>query len=343
MTNLEYDLLFEKYKQNECTSEDMRSLEKWSNDLYETHKFTDSIETDVTEKKLWSRIEKSLIQNTSSNFKTKNKVALFIGRFKWVSVGIAACLLAVMGYSLVNNFNNSNDFDLSIQKHGIESKNIANNIQKVILPDNSVVTLEMNASIITDENYGKTNRTVYLEGEAFFEVQSNPQKPFLVYSGGLVTEVLGTSFRIIPKPKSNTIEVSVQKGKVSVYASENKKTGSKLNGVILTTNQKVIFDTDQKTIRQGIVEAPIIIPPEFPKTEFVFEEETLENLIKTLELAYGVEILVSNSNLKQCAFTGDLNNLSLYKQLEFVCGSINAQYEIRGSTVFIVGQGCKIQ
>jgi hypothetical protein len=164
----------------------------------------------------------------------------------------------------------------------------------------------------------------------------------LVYSGGLVTEVLGTSFRIKPKPNSNTIEVSVQKGKVSVYASENKKTGSKLNGVILTTNQKVIFDTEQKTIRQGIVEAPIIIPLEFPKTEFVFEEETIENLIKTLENAYGVEILVSNSNLKLCVFTGDLNNLSLYRQLEFVCGTINAQYEIRGSTVFIVGQGCKI-
>lgn len=343
MTNQEYDLLFEKYKQNECTAEDLRFLEKWSSDLYENHKFADNIETDVTEKKLWTRIEKSLLQNTSSNYKTKNKVALFIGRFKRASVGIAACFLAVIGYFLVSNFNNSNDFDLGKQKHGIESKNIANNIQKVILPDNSVVSLEMNASIITDENYGKTNRTVYLEGEAFFEVQSNPQKPFLVYSGGLVTEVLGTSFRIKPKPKSNIIEVSVQKGKVSVYASENKKTGSKLNGVILTTNQKVIFDTDQKTIRQGIVEAPIIIPQEFPKTEFVFEEETLENLIKTLELAYGVEILVSNSNLKQCAFTGDLNNLSLYKQLEFVCGSINAQYEIRGSTVFIVGQGCKIK
>lgn len=342
MTNQEYDLLFEKYEQNECTSEEMRFLEKWSNDLYENHKFDDSLETEAREKKLWTRVEKSLFLNIDSNYKSKKSVVL-TNRLKWLSASIAACLLMMIGYALVGNINDSNETDLSKQKHGIESKNIANTIQKVILPDNSVVSLEMNSSIITDENYGKTNRTVYLEGEAYFEVRSNPQKPFLVYSGGLVTEVLGTSFRIKPKPKSNIIEVSVQRGKVSVYASENKKTGSKLNGVILTANQKVIFDTDQKTIRQGIVEAPQIIPSEFSKTEFVFEEETLGNLIKTLELAYGVEILVSNSNLKQCAFTGDLNGLSLYKQLEFVCGSINAQYEIRGSTVFIVGQGCKAQ
>ncbi len=336
MTSQQYDLLFEKYLRNECSQEEIILVENWVNEqVLENINSNESIELNIVEEKLWNKIEHSLYADTISNYKKTHILKFSRTKIFWTLGGLAACLVLVM---IIFRFNFPKE--ISSLKHGIESKNFAGKVQKVILPDNSVVLLEKNATLITDENYGKTNRTVYLEGEAFFEVTSNPQKPFLVFSNGLVTEVLGTKFRIKRKPNSNIIEVSVQKGKVSVYASENKRKGSKLNGVILTANQKVIFDIEQKTIQQGIVEKPIIIPQEFLKKDFVFDEVSLEVLIKTLENAYGVEIIVSNSSLKECVFTGDLNNLSLFKQLDLVCGSLNAQYETRGTSIFIAGEGC---
>lgn len=337
MTQKEFDILSQKYLNNECTSEETAFLEEWANlqakQGIKTQFYNDDSEIETLERNLWLRIKKDTSVKQISVWKN----------MKWLSVSLAASVLVVLGYMAFVSYFTKTPFVVqkaNLPKQGIESKNMAEKQQKVILPDNSIVLLEKNASIITDENYGKHNRTVYLTGEAFFEVTRNEKKPFLVFSGNLVTEVLGTSFRIKPKSNNKTIEVSVKTGKVSVYATEVKKT-EKLNGVILTPNQKLIFDTESKTIRQSIVDVPLIVTPNFVKSDFQFEEVTLEKIAKVFQIAYGVEVVVSNPILNQCEFTGDLNGLSMYKQLEFVCGSVNAQYELRGTTIFILGEGCK--
>jgi transmembrane sensor len=334
MTQNEFDILSDKFLKNECTDDEIVFLEKWVDDQIETNKyFFDHSNWDNRdwELKLWNRIRQS----------TEIKKISFRSKFNWIATGIAACLIMVIGWLYYNKNNtNTNSTNGQFVNRGIESKNIAVKQQKIILPDNSIVILEKNASIITDENYGKRNRTVYLTGEAFFEVKRNTKKPFLVYSGGLVTEVLGTSFSIKPKPNSKMIEVSVKTGKVSVYANETHKT-DKFNGVILTPNQKVTFNTELKTISQSIVDLPLIVSSEIVKSDFQFEETTLDRITKIFEQAYGVEIVVSNPVLNHCVFTGELNGLTMYKQLEFVCGSINAKYELRGTTIFIIGDGCK--
>lgn len=334
MTQQEFDILSKKFLNNECTPDETAFLEEWANLQSELGAKTQFGNNDSgienLERNLWIKIKKDISVEKMSVWKN----------VKWLSVGLAASVLMVLGYMAYFSKTSTGMLKTSLPKQGIESKNIAEKQQKVILPDNSIVILEKNASIITDENYGKQTRRVYLTGEAFFEVVRNEKKPFLVFSENLVTEVLGTSFRIKPKSNNRTIEVSVKTGKVSVYATEEKKTG-KLNGVILTPNQKVIFDTESKTITQSIVDVPLIVTPDFVKSDFQFEETTLEKIAKSFQIAYGVEIVVSNPVLNQCEFTGDLNGLSMYKQLEFVCGSINAQFELRGTTIFIMGEGCK--
>lgn len=334
MTQNEFDILSDKFLKNECTQDEVIFLEKWVDDQIENNKYffdSNDWENREWELKLWNRIRQN----------TEIKKISFRSKFNWITTGIAACLIMVIGWLFYNKNNpNTDSINGQFVNRGIESKNIAVKQQKVILPDNSIVILEKNASIITDENYGKRNRTVYLTGEAFFDVKRNTKKPFLVYSGGLVTEVLGTSFSIKPKPNSKMIEVSVKTGKVSVYANETHKT-DKFNGVILTPNQKVSFNTELKTISQSIVDLPLIVSSEIVKSDFQFEETTFERITKIFEQAYGVEIVVSNPVLNHCVFTGELNGLTMYKQLEFVCGSINAKYELRGTTIFIIGDGCK--
>lgn len=338
MTQNEFDILSDKFLKNECSPEEIIFLEKWADAQGETNMAffkSNGIDIDELEIKTWNRIG----LNNEEEVTEIKRISVW-RRFNWVSTSIAACLVMLIGWHIYNN-NYSNILSTSSQLdiHGIESKNISSQQQQVILPDNSIVTLEKNASVITDENYGKGNRTVYLTGEAFFEVKRNVKQPFRVHSGGLVTEVLGTSFIIKPKPNSKTIEVSVKTGKVSVFATETFK-NDKINGVIITANQKASFNTEQKTISQGIVDLPLIVSSEIEKSDFQFEETPLEKIAKVFQQAYGVEIVVSNPVLNQCVFTGELNGLSMYKQLEFVCESINAKYELRGTTIFIIGEGC---
>ncbi len=330
MTKHEFDILSDKFINGDCSPDEIALMEKWADLHFNSHNdkavFESNSEVQEIDTRLWKRIQANAMPQ-----------AQIWPHSKWLWAGVAACISLIIGYFV---FNDKASPDLaSLPTHGIETKNIDNSQQKVVLPDSSIVILEKNASIITDENYNKQTRTVYLTGEAFFQVKRNPKMPFLVHSSNLVTEVLGTSFRISPQSNGKTIEVSVKTGRVSVYANEPQQS-KKLNGVILTPNQKVLFDTELKTIQQGIVDIPQVIIPDIASVAFQFEEASVESVLALMQKVYGVEIVVANPVLNHCAFTGDLNGLSMYKQLDFVCASINAKYEVRGTTVFIKGSGC---
>jgi transmembrane sensor len=331
MTKHEFDILSDKFIKGDCSPDEITLMEKWA-DLHFNHHddkavFESNSEIQEMDTRLWQRIK--------SNALPQPQIWTLS---KWAWAGMAACISLIIGYFV---FMDKTVPELaSLPTHGIETKNIDNSRQTVVLPDSSIVILEKNASIITDENYNKQTRTVYLKGEAFFEVKRNPKAPFLVHSENLVAEVLGTSFRINPNSNGKTIEVSVKTGRVSVYANEPQQS-KKLNGVILTPNQKVLFDTELKTIRQGIVDFPQVILSNVPSVAFQFEEASIESILTLVQKVYGVEIVVANPVLNHCAFTGDLNGLSMYKQLDFICESISAKYEVRGTTVFIQGEGCK--
>jgi len=222
---------------------------------------------------------------------------------------------------------------------GLATINTSSVSQRIVLPDSSIVVLAKGASLSTAEDYGKEKRVVQLKGEAFFEVKSNPRMPFLVYCGDLVTEVLGTSFTIRPETQGKKIEVLVASGKVSVY-SNGEKNQQRRSGVIVTRNQKAVFDTESKNIRQDLVDEPMVDEVLVEESLFKFDEATVEEVLGILRNSYGMEIVVTNPELNACQFTGDLSGFELFKQLDYVCNATRSRYEIRGTTIFLLGEGC---
>ena len=192
-------------------------------------------------------------------------------------------------------------------------------------------------------------REVYLEGEAFFQITKNPQKPFLVYYNNIVTKVLGTSFTINTNPQTGNVEVVVKTGRVQV--SENKKLmkGDELNAVIVTPNQKAIYKTEARLFETILVENPQLIAddehtsiktPLNHKENFVYDQEKLLNVFKQLEQRYGIEIITENATLNNCVFTGDVSDQDLYTKLKIICLTTNSSYEINGTKILIKGKGC---
>ena len=327
MTQRELDQLSEKYARQACTPEEAARLKKWADVSYERHgtPFADEAEAEATGARLWRGVQLAIRI-------PRNRVGPLL---RWAAV--AAALLLIGGCFAL--YRRATVETADGPRQGVESRNIARSQQKVFLADGSTVVLEQGASIVVDEKFGPQARTVHLTGEAFFEIKSDPTAPFRVYSGGLVTEVLGTSFRIKPQPGGDQIEVSVKAGRVSVYASEGWAAADQSDGVVLTPNQKALFDPKLKTIRQGIVDAPDPITP--TTSGFRFEEATVEVVLDRMRKTYGLEIIVPNPVVNRCAFTGDLSGLPMHQQLELVCASIGARLQIRGAVVFIIGDGCE--
>ncbi len=332
MTRGEFERLAERYRTGKCTPEEVAFVEQWmeANGRVEDDDpivFENETEANAIKYKAWAEIRKEA-----------GLTSIQPNRWgKWLWGSVAACFALIIAGILYLDRPAQADSEPGMT--GLETFNTSTGHQRILLPDSSVVTLAEGASISTSESYGRQTRTVRLRGEAFFEIRPNPKVPFLVYSGDLVTEVLGTSFTIRPETRTKTIEVSVTTGKVSVYSSE-KDRNQRRKGVIITPNQKAVYDAESKIIRQDLIDEPRILDKDIPKSAFDFDDTPVRQVLSTLQRSYGMEIVVGNPELNNCVFTGNLNGFDLFKQLDYICDIIGTQYEVRGTTIFLTGNGC---
>lgn len=220
------------------------------------------------------------------------------------------------------------------------------------LEDGSLVTLLPGGKLMCPNHFPADKREVYLEGEAFFSVSKNVQRPFYVYYDNLVTHVLGTSFSIKTDKQKKQIEVAVRTGKVEVYkrssARPEKELGDNSNGVILTPNQRVIYREEDRRFETSLVEKPQPVLPDSDSIDHVpggtfnlaFNAIPLSDILHSFEKIYRIDIEVENENINHCHFSGDVSNMNLYDKLDVICKSLNASYEVIGTKILIRGKGC---
>ena len=85
------------------------------------------------------------------------------------------------------------------------------------LPDNSTVWLNSGSTLIYPTRFDRKTRRVQLDGEAYFEVQANPEKPFYVgASDGLSVKVYGTKFNVEAYSDDDIITTTLENGHVDV-------------------------------------------------------------------------------------------------------------------------------
>lgn len=336
MTQHEFQELAEKYLRGDCTPDEERQMARWANQtLTNAPPVLSPAEQPATGRRLWSRIAPRTIRPPRR---------IVRGNWAWAGVAalVALCLTAG-GWWLRQREVDSTRATVAqtARLRGvIDVKNTSANPQSITLEDGSVVVLSPNSKLSYPEHFGAKTRSILLRGEAFFTVRRNLTKPFLVHTGDLVTEVLGTSFTVKSYDDAPAIEVLVRTGRVSVYEAEHDAPRRR-NGVILTPNQKVTFDKTAKTLLTGLTDAPTPVNPPPHRQAMVFDDAPLSDVLTALQTAYGLEIVLENGQLTRCRFTADLNELPLHTQLDLLCRSVGANYEQRGTVIFINGDGCR--
>jgi len=214
----------------------------------------------------------------------------------------------------------------------------------ITLDDNSTVVLQPKSELRYPDKFTGAKRIVSLKGEAFFQVTKNANKPFIVLTEELVTEVLGTSFTVRSFEKDKSASVSVKTGRVSVHTkleelSIKKSDSKEVAGVILTPNQQAVFKKDLAHLVKTVVTNPIRIP-ETPAPVLAFDEAPVKQVFETLEKEYGIEILFNSETLSACFLTANLSGLTLYEQMDLICKVIKARYEIIDAQIIIHSSGC---
>lgn len=228
-----------------------------------------------------------------------------------------------------------------VEGEWVETLNEASQLMHIQLADGSQVKLQQGGHLRYRNGLIGSQREVYLTGEAFFEVRKDPDRPFVVYANGLVTKVLGTSFRIKAPANASTVTVDVKAGRVSVYPNQPSPVDDpESNGVVLTPNQKAVFRRDAATISKVLVESPVLLIAKKELQQFVFDDAPAAQVFGAIERAYGVDILFDEDLMQPCTLTMSLNDEDLFQKLDVICKVLDAHYKLIDAQVVIYSKGC---
>lgn len=229
--------------------------------------------------------------------------------------------------------------DTRLVANDVEIYNDTKTAKLVNLEDGSTIILQSGGRLNYPKKFEAVRRVVHLSGEAFFEISKNRQRPFLVYTSDIVTEVVGTSFRIKATDDQPEVEVFVKTGEVHVrqIKPENSKAAKK---VILLPNQSVSFVKSLNTFEKP--ETKDIPKRAIEYLNFDFSDAPVKTIFSAIESAYGVTIDYPEGALRNCYLSTSLSDEPLLLKLKIVCESISSgtQFRMEGNHVIIESTGC---
>jgi len=194
----------------------------------------------------------------------------------------------------------------------------------ITLPDGSKVWLNSQSRLTYSTNFNVRQRELQLDGEAYFEVAHNPNKPFIVRSNDISVRALGTAFGVKAYNEDVLISSILMKGKVLVTTPDGE--------AILMPNERIIYDkTTHKKEQSTVANATDFTG--WIHNELRFEDESLGDIAKTIRRIYNVEVVFASEKLKSQRYTGTINNNSLESVLNIISLTSPVSFQINNQQV----------
>ena len=326
--NINYSELISRYLSGNASDAEVQQLEAWVLESSENK------EAFITFKKAWMLsgmrqtneeidVDKQW-ETTAAQLFEKTKVVKMkpqTNRRRWLGIAAAIALLVIASIWIFQD-----DKGATLM---VEAKD---EIRSVDLPDGSQVTLNQSSSLryLADEKEAK--RKVELKGDAFFEVERDETKPFVINTAGIEVEVLGTSFYVDARDNQAEIQVIVKSGSVAVRSGATE--------TILTADEKAVFQkaTGQLTKQQN--KDPNYLS--LTTNTLVFEQTRLEEVVFALNRQFQSNITIGNEGLKDCELDATYKDKSLEAILNILDGTF-AGIEVKrnGEQIELVGTVCE--
>ncbi len=338
MSPTDLDKLLEKYLAGKCSEEERSLIDAWYSRLGK-----DNADQPVAEHQLTSA-EAKILSGIGHHSHANNScvVGLRKGRrivlyFSGIAASVLICVAA--GWYFLNR-QAPEDLAHRAVAAGefIAVENQTNIAQRLILPDGSIVMTSPGSHIRYSTSTVSPSREVFLEGEGYFDVAHNTQRPFYVYAGNVVTRVLGTSFVVRNPGGAGKVTVSVKTGKVTVYS---RKTSHKQT--VLAPNQEAIYDSLSDLVAtQRVPAASQAARPGNP-IEMHFEETPVSDVLALLMKTYDIDIVFQADTLSGCVLTSSFFEEGLYDRIDVICTAIGATYKIVDTQIIIESKGCNLK
>lgn len=327
------EILLTRFLLGEVSDKEMQQVLKWLHESPENQAVLDEIEkvwleagkltpqpVAVDKSLAWSKLSAKMEAYEEQKEKGR-KITL---NTSWVwSLSTAAVILLVVGWFLW--LKTPEQMILQTADAVIEQK----------LPDGSQVSVNRGSKVTYPENFGRKQRTVKLQGEAFFEVASNKKKPFIVDAGQASVLVLGTRFNVKALP-GEEVEVTVMEGLVKLF---------RVDSISLDTAYIMLQAGEVGILQKGETQ-PEKVEGTSPDELFwmdktlIFKQTELRHVFKLLEQYYDITIRVDKRTINNCMLTATFSNNSIREILDIISITLHLEVEKTDEEYIIKGNGC---
>ena len=230
------------------------------------------------------------------------------------------------------------------------------NRTKIVLPDGSQVWLNAGSNLDYNNSvFNKDLREVTLNGEAYFDVTKNADKPFIIHTKKMDVKVIGTVFNVRSYNDEKTAEASLINGSIEVTLKDRKD-----QKIVLKPNEKISIATEGaeaalskpekttavknsrsipqilvKELKPSIRYDNIITEIAWTQNKLFFEDESLENIAPMMERWFGKKVVIANTSLKNLHYYGNFENETMDEVLSYLKLSKPFNFKIEHDSVVI--------
>jgi len=198
----------------------------------------------------------------------------------------------------------------------------------VTLSDGTVVYLNSGSELRYPVAFGTERRDVFLSGEGYFEVAKDVKRPFFVNADKLKIRVYGTSFNVNTYNLAN-VETVLVEGKIGIQETNSDIEYSVMPG------QLALYNREKGTMEIRDVDVRPYVA--WKEHEFMFDNESLEEIMNTLSLWYDVDVFFQTASLKQLHFTGHLGRYEEVSHiLDAISGVTQVKFAVKGRTIIVM-------
>lgn len=194
----------------------------------------------------------------------------------------------------------------------------------VTLPDGSRVMINSASTISYTSDYNVKERNVFLSGEAYFDVASNADIPFVVHADKVSVTALGTEFNVKAYAEDPYVVTTLVEGSVRTEAGTQYELLTRAQEASYNKEADVLLAYDVKDISRAV---PWI------RNELLFENESLADIAVTLERMYNVTIVFEDEAAKGYSYTGLIRNNSLQNVLELISSTSPVGYKMNSGII----------
>jgi ferric-dicitrate binding protein FerR (iron transport regulator) len=316
------------YVLHELNETQTQEVAQWISESTENQKQFDEVS------QVWAVSENAIDLNLDSD-KAWNKVAVrmktkTLWQNHWLQAAASILFLVGMYTTIIN---------LAV---GEAESILFSNTQIVTdtLMDGSVITLNKNSSLVYTDNFNNKTREVTLKGEAFFDIERDTTKPFIIHLEDSRVKVLGTSFNIKSTSKDKLVSVYVSSG-VVLFEYLSDTTGTTYLSVKLLKGDKASYNkvTNQIEVFRGSEAENLDMY--WLNQELVFDGIQLGKVTKILETVYDVQIDYTNEQSKTCLLTVSFKNAKIDEIMDVIATTFDLDLVKTDKKYILKGLSCE--